>query len=150
MISIEEKKKVIPLSEKLKVNIGFENVWNNFLLSPLEAANYIDQFNTPIIRFCIDCGNVLVYGWPDQWIKILGNRIAKVHIKEYSRKVADKQCKEAGFGVKLQEGNINWTAIMQALDNIGFNDWATIEQPGGNTIEELEDLCNRLKNILDS
>ncbi|MBE3141046.1 MAG: sugar phosphate isomerase/epimerase, partial [Thermoplasmata archaeon] len=87
--SVEEIRKVIPLAEKLNVNIAIENVWNNFLLSPMEAANYVDQFQTLIIRFYFDCGNVLVYGWPEQWIKILGKRIAKVHIKEFSRKIAD-------------------------------------------------------------
>lgn len=145
--SVEEIKKVIPLAEKLNVNIAIENVWNNFLLSPMEAENYVDQFKTPVIRFYFDCGNVLVYGWPEQWIKILGKRIAKVHIKEFSRKIADTQGKSAGFKVNLQEGDVNWSAVMKALDDIGYNGWTTIEQPGGNTIEGLKDLCDRLKNI---
>jgi L-ribulose-5-phosphate 3-epimerase len=145
--SVEEIKKVIPLAEKLNVNIAIENVWNNFLLSPMEAANYVDQFQTPFIRFYFDCGNVLVYGWPEQWIKILGKRIAKIHIKEFSRKIADKQGKVAGFDVKLQEGDVNWPVVMKALDNIGYNGWTTIEQAGGDTIAGLKDLCDRLKNI---
>ena len=145
--SVEEIRKVIPLAEKLNVNIAIENVWNNFLLSPMEAANYVDQFQTPIIRFYFDCGNVLVYGWPEQWIKILGKRIAKVHIKEFSRKIADTQGKSAGFKVNLQEGDVNWSAVMKALDDIGYTGWTTIEQPGGNTPEGLKDLCDRLKNI---
>ncbi|MBE3087318.1 MAG: sugar phosphate isomerase/epimerase [Bacteroidetes bacterium] len=145
--SVEEIRKVIPLAEKLNVNIAIENVWNNFLLSPMEAANYVDQFQTPIIRFYFDCGNVLVYGWPEQWIKILGKRIAKVHIKEFSRKIADTQGKSAGFKVNLQEGDVNWPLVMKALDDIGYNGWTTIEQPGGNTPEGLKDLCDRLKNI---
>lgn len=149
-LSIAEIKKAIPLAEKLKVKIAVENVWNNFLLSPMEAANYVDQFKTPIVRFYFDCGNVLVYGWPEQWIKILGERIAKVHIKEFSRKIADKQGKGAGFGVKLQEGDVNWPVVMKALDDIKYNGWTTIEQPGGNTTEGLKDLCDRLKNIQNS
>jgi L-ribulose-5-phosphate 3-epimerase len=148
--TVEEIKKVIALAEKLEVKIGIENVWNNFLLSPMEAANYIDQFQSPFVRFYFDCGNVLAYGWPEQWIKILGNRIAKVHIKEYSRKIADKQGKSAGFGVKLQEGDVNWVAVMKAFDDIGYKDWTTIEQPGGDSPEGLKDLCDRLKNILES
>lgn len=148
--STEEIKKVIPLAEKLKVKIAFENVWNNFLLSPMEAARYVDQFKSPMAGFYFDCGNILAYGWPEQWIKILGKRIAKVHIKEYSRKIADKQGKSAGFGVKLQEGDVNWPAVMKALDDIGYHNWATIEQPGGNTPEGLKDLCDRLKNIIVS
>lgn len=87
------------------------------------------------------------YGWPDHWIKILGTRIAKVHIKEYSRKIAEKQGRGAGYGVKLLEGDVNWPAVMKALDDIGYNNWTTIEQPGGDSAEGLKDLYNRLTKI---
>jgi L-ribulose-5-phosphate 3-epimerase len=145
--SADEIKKVIPFAEKLNVKIAIENVWNNFLLSPMEAVTYVDQFKSPCAGFYFDCGNILVYGWPEQWIKILGKRIAKVHIKEFSRKIADKQGKSAGFGVKLLEGDVNWTAVMKALDQTGYTGWTTIEQPGGDSPEGLKDLCDRLKTI---
>jgi hexulose-6-phosphate isomerase len=145
--TVEEIKKVIPLAINLKVKIGLENVWNNFLISPMEAAIFVDQFKSPFVGFYFDIGNILIYGWPEQWIKILGKRIAKVHIKEFSRKIADTQGKSAGFKVKLQEGDVNWSAVMKALDDIGYNGWTTIEQPGGDTPEGLKDLCDRLKNI---
>lgn len=148
--STEEIVKVVPLAEKLKVKIAIENVWNNFLLSPMEAANYVDQFKSPMIGWYFDCGNILAYGWPEQWIKILGKRLAKVHIKEYSRKIADTQGRSSGFKVKLMEGDVNWPAVMKALDEIVYSDWATIEQPGGDTPEGLKDLCDRLVKILDS
>jgi len=140
--SVEEIKKVIPLAEKYKVKIAIENVGNNFLFSPLEAADYVDQFRNPIIAFYFDCGNILSYGWPDQWIRILGKRIAKVHIKDRKR--------EPGERVKLREGDVNWPAVVAALDSIGYRDWATIEHPGGDTPEGLKDLCDRLKLILES
>ncbi len=148
--TVEEIKKMIPLAEKLNVKIAIENVWNSFLLSPIEAAQYVDQFGSPMAGFYFDCGNILTYGWPEQWIKILGKRIAKVHIKEYSRKIADNQGRSAGFNVKLLEGDVNWSAVMKALDEIGYNDWTTIEQPGGDTPEGLKDLCNRLSIIHSS
>lgn len=146
--SVAEITKVLPLAAKLGVTIAIENVWNNFLLSPLEAARYIDQFNSPFVRFYFDCGNVLVIGWPEQWIRILGKRIARIHIKEYSRKIADKQGKWAGFNVALQEGDNNWPAIIKSLEEIGYKSWATIEQPGGDTPDGLKELCRRLANIL--
>jgi hexulose-6-phosphate isomerase len=146
----EELKKAIPLAEKLKVKIALENVWNNFLISPMEAASFVDQFKSPYVGFYFDIGNVLVYGWPEQWISILGKRIAKVHIKEFSRKIAEKQGKGAGFDVKLQEGDVNWSAVMKALDDINYTGWTTIEQPGGDTPEGLKDLCVRLTNIYAS
>ena len=145
--TVEEIKKVIPFAEQLNVKIAVENVWNNFLLSPVEAAYYVDQFQSNIMGFYFDCGNILVYGWPEQWIKILGPHIAKVHIKEFSRKIADKQGKGAGFGVKLLEGDVNWPVVMKALDDIGYSNWTTIEQRGGNTPEGLKDLCDRLIKI---
>ena len=145
--SIEEIKNVIPLAEQLNVKIAVENVWNNFLLSPMEAASYVDQFQSKMVGSYFDCGNILVYGWPEQWIQILGPRIAKVHIKEFSRKIADKQGKGAGFGVKLLEGDVNWPVVMKALDDIGYSNWTTIEQPGGDTPEGLKDLCDRLTKI---
>lgn len=148
--SVDEIKKALPQAINLKVKIALENVWNNFLISPMEMASFIDQFKSPYLGAYFDCGNVLVYGWPEQWIKILGRRLAKVHIKEFSRKIADKQGKGAGFEVKLREGDINWSAVMSALDGIGYNGWTTIEQPGGDTPEGLKDLCERLKKIHES
>lgn len=145
--SVDEIKKVVPFAEQLNVKIAIENVPNNFLLSPLEAASYIDQFQSKIVCFYFDCGNIMEYGWPDQWIKILGTRIAKVHIKEYSRKIAQKQGRGAGYGVKLLEGDVNWPAVMKALDDIGYNNWTTIEQPGGDSAEGLKDLYSRLTKI---
>ena len=144
---IEEIKKVIPVAEKLKVKIALENVWNNFLLSPMEAASYVDQFKSPYVASYFDCGNVLIYGWPEQWIKILGSRLAKVHIKDFSRKIADKQGRGAGFDVKLLEGDVNWTEVMKSLDDIGYHGWTTVEMPGGDTKEGLKDLCDRLVKI---
>lgn len=148
--SVEGIKKAIPFAEKLGVKIAVENVWNSFLLSPMEAARYIDQFRSPWVGAYFDIGNVLTYGWPEQWIKILGKRIAKIHIKEYSRKIADSQGKSAGFNVKLREGDNNWSAVMKALDETGYQGWANIEMPGGDTPEGLKDLCDRLKLILES
>jgi L-ribulose-5-phosphate 3-epimerase len=148
--SVEEIKKAIPVAEKLNVKIAIENVWNNFLLSPLEAARYIDQFQSSSVGAYFDCGNILAYGWPEQWIKILGKRIAKVHIKEYSRKIADSEGRSAGFKVKLREGDVNWSAVMNALDEAGYQGWASIEMPGGDTPVGLKDLCDRLKLIIES
>ena len=148
--SVPAIRRAIPLAEKLEVNIAIENVWNNFLLSPLEAARYVDQFRSPFVRFYFDCGNILAYGWPEQWIRILGVRIAKVHIKEYSLQKANSEGRGAGFRVDLLEGDVNWPAVMKALDEIGYGDWAITEQSGGNTPEGLADLSHRLDKILES
>ncbi|MFP4620921.1 MAG: sugar phosphate isomerase/epimerase family protein [Bacteroidales bacterium] len=148
--SIEQIKRVVPLAEKLNVTIAIENVWNNFILSPIEARHYLDQFSSPYVKFYFDCGNILRYGWPEQWINILGHRIAKVHIKEFSREIAGERGNSAGFNVDLGEGDVNWPAVMQALDNIGYKDWVTLEQRGGDSLEGLKDLVNRTQKIVSS
>src|SRR6185503_355791 len=145
-----EIRKAIPLAEELGVKIAIENVWNSFLLSPLEAARYVDEFKSPAVGWHFDVGNIIHYGWPEQWIRVLGKRIQKLHIKEFSRTKADKEGKWAGFAVPLLEGDNNWPAIMKAIDEIGYRGWAITEQGGGETPEGLKDLCERLEKILAS
>jgi L-ribulose-5-phosphate 3-epimerase len=117
----------IPLALELGVTMAIENVWNNFLLSPLEAARYVDEFQSPAVGFHLDIGNMMYLGWPEQWIRVLGRRIAKVHIKEYSRKKLNEQGKREGFNVEYLEGDNNWAVIMKALDEIGYRSWAIVE-----------------------
>ena len=95
-----EIRKAVPLAEELGVKIAIENVWNHFLLSPLEAARYVDEFNSPAVGWHFDVGNILNYGWPEQWIRILGPRIQKLHIKEFSRKKRDSEGLWKGFDVQ--------------------------------------------------
>lgn len=145
-----EIRKAIPLAEELGVKIAIENVWNQFLLSPLEAARYIDEFKSPAVGWHFDIGNVITYGWPEQWIQILGKRIQKLHIKEYSRKKRDNEGLWKGFQVPFLEGDNNWPAIMQALDNIGYTGWGIAEQGGGDSPEGLKDLSDRMTKIFAS
>jgi L-ribulose-5-phosphate 3-epimerase len=145
-----EIRKAIPLAEDLGVKIAIENVWNHFLLSPLEAARYVDEFHSPAVGWHFDAGNILNYGWPEQWIRILGPRIQKLHIKEFSRKKRDDQGLWKGFDVPLLEGDNDWPAVMKAVDDIGYRGWAITEQGGGDSPEGLKDLRQRLERILAS
>jgi L-ribulose-5-phosphate 3-epimerase len=129
--SQEEVAKALPLAEKLGVKIALENVWNNFLISPLEMARYIDEFKSPFVGSYFDVGNVLRYGWPEQWIRILGKRILKVDIKEFSLGKANSEGLGKGFRVELFEGDCDWPAVMKALKEIGYTGWGTAEIPGG-------------------
>ena len=145
-----EIRKAVPLAEELGVKIAIENVWNQFLLSPLEAARYVDEFQSPAVGWHFDVGNILNYGWPEQWIRILGPRIQKLHIKEFSRKKRDSQGLWKGFDVKLLEGDNDWPAVMKAVDDVGYRGWAITEQGGGDSPEGLKDLVQRLEKILAS
>jgi L-ribulose-5-phosphate 3-epimerase len=144
-----EIRKAIPLAEELGVKIAIENVWNQFLLSPLEAARYVDEFNSPAVGWHFDVGNIVNYGWPEQWIRILGKRIQKLHLKEFSRKKRDAEGLWKGFDAKLLEGDDNWPAVMKAVDDIGYGGWVITEQGGGDTPEGLKDLVTRVNKILD-
>ena len=143
-----EIRKAIPLAEELGVKIACENVWNHFLLSPLEAARYVDEFNSSAVGWHFDVGNILNYGWPEQWIRILGKRIQKFHIKEFSRRKRDSEGLWKGFDAKLLEGDNDWPAVMKAVDEIAYTGWAITEQGGGDTPEGLKDLSERLDKIL--
>jgi len=145
-----EIRKAIPLAEELGVKIACENVWNQFLLSPLEAARYVDEFKSPAVGWHFDVGNILNYGWPEQWIRILGPRIQKLHIKEFSRKKRDAEGLWKGFDVPLLEGDNDWPAVMKAVDDIRYHNWAITEQGGGDSPEGLKDLADRLGKILAS
>jgi L-ribulose-5-phosphate 3-epimerase len=145
-----EIRKAVPLAEELGVKIAIENVWNQFLLSPLEAVRYVDEFKSPAVGWHFDVGNILNYGWPEQWIRALGPRIQKLHIKEFSRKKRDNEGLWKGFDVKLLEGDDNWPVVMKALDEVGYHGWAITEQDGGDTPEGLNDLRLRLGRIFDS
>jgi hexulose-6-phosphate isomerase len=141
-------KTLLPIAEKLKIKIGIENVWNNFLLSPMEACRYVDQFNSDYVGFYFDCGNVLMYGWPEQWLRILGSRTLRVHVKEFSKKKADKEGRWAGFDVKLTDGDVAWEKVMAEARKSYHGGWLTTEQGNSKTLEELTDLSQRLDKIL--
>lgn len=145
--STAEIKKVLAKAEAAKVRIAIENVWNNFLLSPLEAARYVDQFNSPWVGWHFDVGNVINYGWPEQWIRILGNRILKLHIKEYSRQKRNDQGLWKGFDVELGEGDNRWPEVVKALREVGYDGWACAEVGGGGK-QRLLDVSRRMDRIL--
>lgn len=131
-----EIRAVVPLAHELGVRIAIENVWNNFIMSPMEAARYVDDFNDPMVAWHFDIGNVINYGWPDQWVKVLGKRIAKLHIKDFSRKKRNDEGLWKGFDVELGDGDAGWAAVMKALDEVGYStapggNWATAEVGGG-------------------
>jgi hexulose-6-phosphate isomerase len=142
-----EIRKILPYAEQTGVKIAIENVWNNFLLSPLEAARYIDAFDHEMIGWYFDVGNVVRYGWPEQWIHILGERILKLDIKEYSRVKQKDEGVWKGFDVKLGDGDCNWPVVMKALSDIGYKGgWGSAEVPGGDRYR-LREISERMDKI---
>ena len=145
--SQQEIRRVLPLAEELGIRVLFENVWNQFLLSPLETARYIDEFESPVVGAYFDVGNVVTFGWPEHWIRTLGDRIVKLDIKEFSRKRRDEEGRAKGFGVKIGDGDCDWPAVRSALAEIGFEGWATAEVAGGGR-ERLAEIADRMDRAL--
>ena len=112
----------LPLAKELGVDIGVENVWNKFLLSPLEMARFIDQFDDARVGSYFDVGNVLATGYPEHWIRILKDRIRRVHVKDYRRAVGSVD----GF-VDLLSGDVNWPAVVHSLKSVGYSGWVAAE-----------------------
>jgi L-ribulose-5-phosphate 3-epimerase len=139
--SQREIRKLIPLAEELKIVIAIEEVWNKFLLSPLEMAKYIDEFQSPWIKAWFDVGNVMFYGYPQDWIRTLDKRIVKVHLKDFKRK-------ESGYAwVNLGDGDVDWTAVQAAFAEIGYTGSATVElDPGGEAY--LRDVSQRVDRLV--
>lgn len=109
-------------AEKKRVTIGIENVWNKFLLSPMEMRDFIDRIGSQRVAAYFDVGNVVRDGYPEQWIRILGHRIAKVHFKDYKRAIGTI----SGF-VELLAGDVDFAAVMRALREVGYDGWVTAE-----------------------
>jgi hexulose-6-phosphate isomerase len=142
--SVVEIKKALPLAQDLGVKIAIENVWNNFITKPEQAKAFLDEINSPQVGWHFDIGNVIRYGAPEEWIPVLGKRILKLHIKEFS--------KIKSFGIKFFEGDNNWPAIMKALDEVGYQGWGISEQPGDQSkdADALKDLAQRMDKIFAS
>lgn len=145
--SQREIRKLIPLAEKNKVIIGIEEVWNKFLLSPLEMAHYIDEFKSPWIRAYFDVGNVLLYGYPQDWIRTLGPRIVKLHLKDFTFRHNKDIDKTVVDWVNLRDGDVDWKAVHAALAEIKYKGDATVELEGGDGAY-LKDVNSRFEAIL--
>ena len=144
-----EIRKVLPQAAELGIKIAIENVWNQFLLSPLEMARYLDELESPLMGAYFDVGNIINYGWPEHWIRTLGKRIFKLDIKEFSRQKRDAEGTRKGFQVELLEGDCDWPAVMKALRDIEFTGWGTAEIPGGDE-KRLADIATRMNKIFAS
>lgn len=141
--STAEIKKLLPVAEKAKVVIAVENVWNKFLLSPLEMARYVDQFRSPYLKAYLDVGNMVLFGYPQDWVRALGvKRIAKIHIKDFKFKN-----RVAEF-TDLWDGEIDWKAVHTAIAEIGYRGPATVELRGGDAAY-LAEVSRRFDRILE-
>lgn len=137
--SIEGIRQVLPLASKLGVQVLIENVWNGFCETPEQLRDYLDEIANPWVASYFDIGNVVKFSPSQNWIRVLGPRIVKLDVKEWST--------EKGFDAKIGEGDVDWPAVRQALREIGFSGWCTAEVAGGDR-EWLADVAKRMDQVL--
>ena len=144
--SQQQIRQLIPLAAELKVIISVEEVWNKFLLSPLEFARYVDEFKSPWVRAYLDVGNMVLYGYPQDWIRTLGKRIVRVHLKDFKVIKGGSRALEADF-VNLGDGDIDWPEVRKAFKQVGYSGPASCElNPGDEAY--LRDLSHRVDRLV--
>jgi len=132
-------RKLLPLAREQRVIIAVENVWNKFLLSPLEFARYVDEFESPWLKAYVDVGNMILFGYAQDWVRTIGRRIARIHLKDFRRK---------GYEwTNLLEGDVNWPQVRRALDEVGYQGYMTTELRNGDEAY-LTDLAQRIDKII--
>ena len=132
-------RKLLPLAREQRVIIAVENVWNKFLLSPVEFARYVDEFESPWLKAYVDVGNMILFGYAQDWVRTIGRRIARIHLKDFRRK---------GYQwTNLLEGDVNWPQVRQALDEVGYQGYMTTELRNGDEAY-LTDLAQRIDKII--
>jgi hexulose-6-phosphate isomerase len=120
--ALDSLQQIAPVAEEVGVSVGVENVWNKFLLSPLEFRAFLDEVNSPRVGCYFDVGNVVLNGYPEQWVRILGEKIVRVHFKDFQREVGTLD----GF-CPLLEGDVDYPAVVEALKSVGYSGPVTAE-----------------------
>jgi L-ribulose-5-phosphate 3-epimerase len=137
------RERLLPLAADVKVMIAVEEVWNRFLLSPLEFARYVDELDSPWLKAYFDVGNVVFYGYPQDWIRTLGKRIVKVHLKDFQLDRPNGRFAWKNIG----DGDIDWLEVRRALGEIGYRGYVTTEVAGGSP-EYLKDVATRVDRMI--
>ncbi len=128
-----------PFATETGVKIGVEYVWNRFLLSPMEFSRFLGEIGSPFVGLYFDTGNMVIQSYPEQWVKIVGNGIVKVHVKDFQRD---------GYEWKpLLEGDVDFPAVMRELRNIGYDD-ALISEVSPR-LESLEATAEKIRQIIE-
>ena len=145
---IKSTEELLPVAEQTGVGIALENVWNNLFLSPLDAVRFCEHFDHEKVGWYFDIGNIVRYGWPEQWIRILGKRVLKLDIKGYSRELENENGPWAGFRVSLPESTIDWNRVVAALNEVGYaGEWVSAEVGGGD-LERLKVISAEMDEVL--
>ena len=137
------RERLLPIARDQKIIIAVEEVWNKFLQSPLEFARYVDEFESPWVKAYLDVGNVVINGFPQDWIRTLGSRIVRLHLKDFRAARRDQPYQWVNIG----EGDIDWPEVRRALAETGYSGYATTEINGGD-LAYLKDVSARVDRFI--
>ena len=118
-------RELVPVAESLGVNFALENVWNRFLISPMEWKHFLDQFGSKRIGIYFDVGNCCLNGRPEDFPEILGDRIKAVHLKNFEE--SDSAGGLHGFGDDLFKGMVDFKRLFAAFAKVGYEGPYTVE-----------------------
>jgi hexulose-6-phosphate isomerase len=137
------RERLLPVARDQKIIIAVEEVWNKFLQSPIEFARYVDEFESPWVKAYFDVGNVVINGYPQDWIRTLGSRIVRIHLKDFKVNSRDRTYEFTNLG----EGDIDWPEVRRALAEIGYAGYVTTEIGGGD-LAYLKDVAARVDRFI--
>lgn len=140
-------RKAAPHAEKHGVKVLVENVWASWLNEPLAMARFLDEIDSPMVGSYFDIGNNIRWSMAEHWIEVLGKRIGKLDVKEYSNELHNSEGLRAGFGVEIGDGSVNWPRVREELAKLNYEGWATAEVKGGDKAR-LGDVLRRMKKEL--
>ena len=140
------REQLVPMARDMKVIIAVEEVWNKFLLSPIEFAKYVDEFDSPSVKAYFDVGNVVFYAFPHDWVRTLGSRIVKVHLKDFK---VDRQNGRFTWP-NIGDGDIDWQELRRAFADIKYSGYMTTELSRGDAdpTAYLKDVSARVDRFL--
>ena len=127
--TIRAVESLIPTADKEGVRICLENVWNNLWCTPKFFAAFCKYFDDPWVGCYFDLGNHIKYARCEEWIKALGNSIAKLHIKGYKiNEIKGKLGGGPGDWIRVDQASVDWKSVRKLLAEIGYNGWITVEE----------------------
>jgi hexulose-6-phosphate isomerase len=102
-----------------------ENIFfNGYLMTPGEMNDFVDSFQSDRVRVHFDTGNIMMYQFPEHWIRQLGGRTKNVHLKEFTKKGTDVSLEAFR---PLLDGTTDWPAVLEAFDQTGYKGYLTFE-----------------------
>ena len=126
------------LHDELGLTVAFHHHCAGYVETPDEVYALLDRTNPDLVGLCLDTGH-WQYGGGDalDCVRTFGSRIRYLHLKDYQPQIGN-QCRadhknyfeaiKAGIFCPLGEGEVDFPAVMAAMQRYGYDGWAVVEQ----------------------